>query len=396
MTRDKLARLLSVMSSNKIKFNRQFEEILEHGFSDEAKETFFEEVIVELSDLLERGVNGEFTKSMRETIKTLTDLAVNAGEEGRRAVSLEKLRQEKRNCMASAKMPKEVHMELNDVLIALEELKKGLSDVKTANENVERAASAAHKVCEAFSRCVGKLDKFTEEVIDPIRSKVDDIAEASSQMVQKSGEVVEELRKEANAISESFNAKVVDGCKRISNEVNVFHTEIESMEKKLDDIAISVERKIATASSQMVQRCSESVDELNKQASAIRESFNATVADSCKRLQDDVNEFHKELESFELKLARVAGRVEEKADAVIDETRKVNGVVEKGISDIVTGQTELGEKITKRGDEVINELKVIKGIGATTKKILVVAMTFSVLSFAATSYLILKGFGIVP
>lgn len=287
-------------------------------------------------------------------------------------------------------------MELNDVLIALEELKKGLSDVKTANENVERAASAAHKVCEAFSRCVGKLDKFTEEVIDPIRSKVDDIAEASSQMVQKSGEVVEELRKEANAISESFNAKVVDGCKRISNEVNVFHTEIESMEKKLDDIAISVERKIATASSQMVQRCSESVDELNKQASAIRESFNATVADSCKRLQDDVNEFHKELESFELKLARVAGRVEEKADAVIDETRKVNGVVEKGISDIVTGQTELGEKITKRGDEVINELKVIKGIGATTKKILVVAMTFSVLSFAATSYLILKGFGIVP
>lgn len=218
-------------------------------------------------------------------------------------------------------------MELNEVLVALEELKKGLSDVKTANENVERAANAAQKVCEAFSGCVEKLDKFSEEVIDPIKSKVDDIASASSQMVQK---------------------------------------------------------------------CNKSIDELSKQATAISESFNSAVTDYCKRIQDDVSEFHKEVESLELKLARVASRAEEKADAVIDETRKVNGVVEKGISDIVVGQTELGENITKRGDEVINELKVIKGIGSTTKKILIVVMTFSILSLAASGYLVLKGFGIVP
>lgn len=41
-------------------------------------------------------------------------------------------------------------------------------------------------------------------------------------------------------------------------------------------------------------------------------------------------------------------------------------------------------------------LGFIKGIGATRKKILMVAITFSILSFAASGCLVLKGFGIVP
>lgn len=287
-------------------------------------------------------------------------------------------------------------MELNEVLIALEELKKCLSDVKTANANVERVANAAQKVCKAFSGFVGKLDEFTEDVIDPIKSKVDDIADASSQMIQKCSRSMDTLRKETGDISKSFNTKVAAACKLIRDEVNVLHGEIDAVESKLDGIAVSIEGKIATASAQMVKKCNKSVDELSKQATAISETFNSAVADYCKRIQDDVSEFHKEVESLELKLARVASRAEEKADAVIDETRKVNGVVEKGISDIVAGQTELGEKITKHGEEVVNELKVIKGVGATTKKIFIVAITFSILSFAASGYLILKGFGIVP
>ena len=42
MTNEKIEKMLSVMISNKIKYNKQFEETLNHGFSNEEKEEFFE------------------------------------------------------------------------------------------------------------------------------------------------------------------------------------------------------------------------------------------------------------------------------------------------------------------------------------------------------------------
>ena len=69
------------MISNKIKYNKQFEETLNHGFSNEEKEEFFEETLKDLADLLQRGVNGEFTKGMKDSIRSLTDVAVKAGED---------------------------------------------------------------------------------------------------------------------------------------------------------------------------------------------------------------------------------------------------------------------------------------------------------------------------
>ena len=113
MTHEKIERLIMTMMYNKIKYNKQFDVILERGFSDEAKESFFEEIVSDLETVLAKGVNGEFNKSMKETIRTLTDIAVKAGEEGRRAMSLEKLRAEKRSCMVAAKLPKDLHLDFD-------------------------------------------------------------------------------------------------------------------------------------------------------------------------------------------------------------------------------------------------------------------------------------------
>ena len=134
-------------------------------------------------------------------------------------------------------------MEISDVLTALEELKNGIAAVKSANENVERAATAARKVCEAFGACSSELEAFPANVMDPIRGKVSEIAEASKQMVRSYAESVEELRNETKRISEAIRSTIDNSCDRIQKDVDEFHREIETFESKLSRMANRVEEK---------------------------------------------------------------------------------------------------------------------------------------------------------
>lgn len=162
-------------------------------------------------------------------------------------------------------------MEISEVLAALEELKNGIAAVKSANENVERAATAARKVCEAFSACSSKLDDFPKTVFDPISGKVAEISEATAQMVKT---------------------------------------------------------------------CAESVDGLRTETKSIANAFGSTIGNSCNRIQNDISEFHRELDSFDSKLQRLTSRVEEKTDSVVDEIRKLAGGTHDDLQDIQTSQTE--------------------------------------------------------
>lgn len=172
-------------------------------------------------------------------------------------------------------MKKGKAMEISDVLAALEELKNGIAAVKSANENVERAANAARMVCEAFGECSSKLDGFSTTVMDPIRGKVDEIA---------------------------------------------------------------------VASAQMVRNCAESVDGLRVETKNIVDMFNGTISRSCDRIQNDINEFHREIESFESKLTRVTDRVEEKTDGVVSEVRKQSKAVHDDLDGLKSSQeTALGK-----------------------------------------------------
>ena len=48
MNRANIEHLISIMKENKIKFSREFNNILEHGFTDEARESFFKETVQDL------------------------------------------------------------------------------------------------------------------------------------------------------------------------------------------------------------------------------------------------------------------------------------------------------------------------------------------------------------
>ena len=179
-------------------------------------------------------------------------------------------------------------MEISDVLAALEELKNGITAVRSANDNVERAATAARKVCEAFSACSGQLEGFPGNVMNPIREKVAEIADASALMVQS---------------------------------------------------------------------CSASVAELRAETKNISDAFANTVANSCNRIQDDVNEFHREIESLESKLSRVTSRVEEKTDGVISEVRKMAGGVHDDVQSLSQSQKDAVSTLGSSIDETRSAIK---------------------------------------
>ena len=62
MSRDKVELLLNAMKQNKIKYNKEFSSVIEHGFTDEARESFFEEVIDDMENIVRQGINGDFNR----------------------------------------------------------------------------------------------------------------------------------------------------------------------------------------------------------------------------------------------------------------------------------------------------------------------------------------------
>ena len=195
-------------------------------------------------------------------------------------------------------------MEIADVLTALEELKNGIADVKSANENVEKAATAARKVCEAFSACSSKMDAFPKTVFGTINGKVAEISEATAQMVRSCTTSVEGLRTETKSIS------------------NVFTT---------------------------------------------------TVGNTCNRIQADISEFHRELDSFDSKLQRLTSRVEAKTDGVVEEIRKLAGGTHDDLQLLQTSQTEASGRMNAAVKESRIALKAdidsaAQGLNATISK----------------------------
>ncbi len=183
MTREKIERLIAVMSSNKIKHNKQFYSVLEHGFPDEARESFFEEVIGDIEDLLIKGVNTEFSKSIKETVRKLTELAVKSGEDGRYSISLEKLHHEKRNCMAMLKLNKEARMEFNlkdNVIQYLESAKIGMEildnssivQTETEHSNMERCRVILKEIGEAVKNAIDVSSTEAAELYNKVVSNI--------------------------------------------------------------------------------------------------------------------------------------------------------------------------------------------------------------------------------
>lgn len=182
-------------------------------------------------------------------------------------------------------------MEIADVLAALEELKNGIAAVNSANENVEKAATAARKVCEAFASCSSQLQGFPETVMNPIKDKVAEISEASSRMVKTFSTTVEDLRSETKKISDSFNATILASCERIQSDIAEFHREVESFDAKLSRMTNRVEEKTNTVADEVRKLASKTDEDIQRLGAAQAQSaerINATVESAKSALKSDL------------------------------------------------------------------------------------------------------------
>ena len=184
MNRANIERLILVMKENKIKYSKEFNNILEHGFTDEARESFFKETAQDLEDVLRHGVNSGFNKTMKETAHALVELCVKAGEEGHRAPSLDRLRFEKKNFLATIKMTKEYKPEYalcDNVKEYAETAKVGMDVLKSSQDAQTSVEAGNMKACR--------------KLLDNIIAAVDDVFDISSERAaEKYNAVITKLR----------------------------------------------------------------------------------------------------------------------------------------------------------------------------------------------------------
>ena len=186
MNIQKINLVVSAMSANKIKFNKQFESAVAHGFSDEAREAFFEEVVSEMEKILRHGINNQFNKPMKQAVADLSDIAVKLGEDSRRSLTLERLRFEKRNCMSNLKMTHELFAPEFDLCANIREyLDNSKEGIKVLQEDADKQMgieTANMKSCrKLIDEIIVSLDSVTDvtsqeaakyynEIITKIRS----------------------------------------------------------------------------------------------------------------------------------------------------------------------------------------------------------------------------------
>lgn len=209
-------------------------------------------------------------------------------------------------------------MEISDILAALEELKNGIEAVKSANDNVERAAIAVHKVCEAFSECSRQIEGFSGNVMNPLRKKVAEIVDASAQMVQSCSASVAELRVETKRISDTFNSTIDNSCNKIQKDVNKFNQEIESIESKLSRVTSCIEEKTDSI-----------ISEVRKMGGGVREGMQA-LSQSQEDAVGDINAF-------------------------------IEGVKSSVKNDIVTGSDGIGKTLVQESSKVAAKIDVSTG-----------------------------------
>ena len=222
-------------------------------------------------------------------------------------------------------------MEISDVIAALEELKNGIAAVKSANENVERAATAARKVCEAFGACASQMEGFPKTVMDPIRGKVAEITDASAEMVRSCAASVEELRNETKNISDTFSSVVGNACERIQSDINEFHREIGAFESKLSRVANRVEEKtdgVVSEVKKIAETMHGDMESFTTSQTQALEALGSKVAKSESSIKDDIVSSSDGLgKSVVQEAQKTRGRVEESCDTILGGITSVKKIV---------------------------------------------------------------------
>lgn len=150
-------------------------------------------------------------------------------------------------------------MELKDVLDALENLKVELEAIKSANDNVERAVTAAAGVSKGFEVCGKRLQnvgekmqslvnaiaesqaRFDADCIEPLRGKVAELVSAGNDLQKASGEIEASFSKSCSTTSQKFQQSIGETCADLNRRIDEFHKELDAFGKQIGRMTERIE-----------------------------------------------------------------------------------------------------------------------------------------------------------
>lgn len=154
------AQIVRMIKANRLKVNRHFQQLIAHGFSDTASESFGIEVLDDLDHVLIYGINNGFGGGVKKTVAELAELAVKAGGDNCGVTELEKLHCKK----SKIRVPCASDSSTKSALIAyVRSSKTGMDLLKNPAEEMDS------KEKENLKECRNLLDKISvsiEGVVD--------------------------------------------------------------------------------------------------------------------------------------------------------------------------------------------------------------------------------------
>ena len=231
-------------------------------------------------------------------------------------------------------------MEVNDVLIALENLKRELENVKRAKESVENAVAAANKVCHGFGECnesfraagesmsvltekvASVQDRFNAGIVLPLEEKVAEIVRVSDGMKESSGDLVQTFSKKCDGIAADFRNVVKGAEKDIGVSIGEFHKELESfggkisrmterLEGAMEDVSKKIEEHETFVKFELLKEIFKGQDGVARKAEAAISEAKEALEKSDERIQGAVGEANKATEASREK---ICGKLDEVSD----------------------------------------------------------------------------------
>ena len=191
----RISRLTRAMRENRLKFNKRFERVIDHGFSDVASESFFGEVVDDIERVLHFAINNGVSGNVKKTVSALTVIAVKAGEDELSVSKLEKLRGKRRVAVNAMRMEgkERTNAHLTKNLDGyIDSTLEGMKYLKELNPRSDMAVITNLRKCkglleETQQLLKGVIDRCSEDALKCYNETLSLLHESRRQMARSGG-----------------------------------------------------------------------------------------------------------------------------------------------------------------------------------------------------------------
>ncbi len=218
-------------------------------------------------------------------------------------------------------------MEMEEVLNSLETLKLELQKVANANACVERTVSAAQSLCNAFRESADRMASF--------RGNLEEVYQE-----------VDVLKKGLVSLIPDFDEKVTATCHKLERNVEEFHQELDSFDKKFartsDRVDASVKNLSTSLSDGFLNVQSDVKDGVGRMISASKDS---EIMDAVASVSSDITTLTTDTASQAEKTSARFQHLNEQVDSVEKSVGKGDKALHESFDAFRSKQSAIGKLV---------------------------------------------------